>query len=518
MKILGVTQGAGLTVYLRLVDMLAREFPTFEGAAYVSDSLAYRSIEPREPRLRDGRLKLLFEWDITSASKHTEPDWDYLREQEQSLGDPVLWNVLLADRRIFFGRSCKFRQDYRPRFDHDQMGAILTVALRQILAFVDDFRPDVVIGFGTATFGDYLLYRIAKVRGIPYLLLKSTKIGNYVSLNDDAVALSAHIKDVLHGRQHLDPITLDEARRHIRSIRERGVRYEGALKSAAKVRFVSGARGLAAGLVRELKTALDPVVRSDNHVDSTLSHAWHANFRQPLSAAFIRYRLKGAILQLKDLETLAGYAFFPLHFEPEVSIQVFGRPFQNQIELVRNLALALPVGMLLVVKEHPRSVGFRPLGYYRKLLDIPNVRLVDPQIPTHVVTRGSSLVAVISGSTGLEAAICGKPVLVFGTPTYNALSDQMICRVSDLHSLGSDIRDLLSRYASDETKLEEFVGAHIQGSVPIDLYSVLLGKQGRVNEGRTTMSEEEKRRTDYDQLSRYVVRRISDVAGSKTSD
>src|SRR5690606_8466235 len=147
------------------------------------------------------------------------------------------------------------------------------------------------------------------------------------------------------------------------------------------------------------------------------------------------------------LASRGRFAFFPLHFEPEVSIQVFGRPYQNQIEVVRALALALPADVALLVKEHPRSIGFRPVRYYEKLLEIPNVRLVDPRLPSINVVTHADLVAVISGTIGLEAAILGKPVLAFGRPTYSVLPDDIVTKVTDLWRLPDQVRGALARPA-----------------------------------------------------------------------
>ena len=49
----------------------------------------------------------------------------------------------------------------------------------------------------------------------------------------------------------------------------------------------------------------------------------------------------------------------PKQKEPEVTLLVWGRPYINQIEVARKFARCLPVGMKLVVKEHPAAVGYR---------------------------------------------------------------------------------------------------------------------------------------------------------------
>ena len=57
---------------------------------------------------------------------------------------------------------------------------------------------------------------------------------------------------------------------------------------------------------------------------------------------------------------------------------VYGRAWMNQIEAIRNIARNLPVGMKLLVKEHPAALGYRSVSFYKKVTAIPNVLLVSP--------------------------------------------------------------------------------------------------------------------------------------------
>jgi hypothetical protein len=72
------------------------------------------------------------------------------------------------------------------------------------------------------------------------------------------------------------------------------------------------------------------------------------------------------------------------------------------------------VGWELVVKEHFYMRGQRRLGFYRELRSIPNLRLVPFAVPTNQLILDAELVSVISSTAGLEAALMGKPVLMFG--------------------------------------------------------------------------------------------------------
>jgi hypothetical protein len=442
-----------------------------------------------------------------------EPDWAAIQVYEKEIGDPVLWHALLADRRIYFGTKCKYKQDYKPRFNHRQMGRILEETLKAIDDFLQKTNPDLIVSFGTATLADYLFYRFAKARGIGYLQLKATKIGNYVSLNDDAIGLSSHIGNMFVGEQVIDEEVLAEAASYVQRVKKDGLKYEGAIKVRRWVPPSQIMTGLLRGCIADLRRLKDPVTRKDNHVENFLALNFYTTVVNPLAAFLIDRRIYRQVLGAEDLKSTAPYLFFPLHFEPEVSIQVYGRPFQNQIELIRTIANCLPAGMNLLVKEHPRSKGYRPWSYYRKILEIPNVRFVRTELSTRYVLDRAKMVAVISGSTGLEAAICGKPVLTFGTPIYNVLPSSMIRHINDLNRLSWEIKDLFENYSYDQNALERFVASTIAGSVAIDLYTALLTKPGRQRQGREEVPEDERREHDYLRLADYCVSRLNEVVG-----
>jgi len=194
-----------------------------------------------------------------------------------------------------------------------------------------------------------------------------------------------------------------------------------------------------------------------------------------------------------------------MNTEPEVALLVYGRAFRNQIETVRNIAASLPVGWKLVVKEHPNSMGYRSQGYYRKLREIPNVELLGPTVDTNEVVAGSDLVFVVFGTIGLEAVMKEKPVITFCETPYGSFPDYMVRFVDNLSILSSEIRDLLDCYRFDEGALKNYLAAHIEGSVRVNLFTGLLGKGRRTVTGDTIALDDQ-----YRALARYTFDRISE--------
>ena len=509
MNLIGLCQGANLRIFAHLLERIRGELAIERIGIFVADARYARRAPEAVVLRRDATVDWLEEWESLVAGLARAPDLALIRRYEDELGSPSLWAGLLADRRLFFGRYCKFRQDYRPRYSERQMLGALTEALIRVERLFENARPNLILGFAPVTLHEYIALRLAEARGIPFLLLRSTKIDNYVSLNDRLFGLSRHVEARLDTALD-DSTAANVAEAYVARTREHGSIYEGMHRPAHARRAIQPARtvrALAAAVKHEVLRLADPVVRRDPHNPGYLVPALLERLVQPWRA----YRLRRFIRASAHTYDAFGdqeFCLFPLHFEPEIALQIYGRPLQNQIEVARTLALALPVGMKLVVKEHPRAAGFRPLGYYRRLLDIPNVLIAAPELSSQRLVRDAALVVVITGNIGLEAASAGKPVIVLGETDYSVLPPHMLRTCRNLYDLSADIRALLSTFRLDENALKRFLAAVVAGAVPVDLYSVLLRKPERFR------SKEADFETDMRRLARYVVVRVHVVLNS----
>lgn len=517
MRIVASTQGRTLDLLAALLPVMERRLSVEVLGIYVADALHFRGFAD-QPLARDPRVTFVPEWEITAARRTRKADWREIERFERQLGDPTFWNAIVADRRLAMGRYCKYRQDYRGRFDHEELGAILSEALERVDALFERLRPQLVLGFGMVTLGDYLFHLFARAWRIPFLQLKSAKLGNHLALNEAVTGVPPHVARRLADPSPASPDTREKARALLREARERGLVYEGAIRTGRARLWAAlrqAPRTLVGSAIDELRRLRDPVVREDTHLAGILVPAVYKHVVQPLRAFAVERGLRAEgryVCDAEGLDALGDFAFYPLHFEPEVALQVFGRPYQNQIELVRNLAQSLPFSFRLVVKEHPRALGFRSRAYYRKLLDIPNVYLLNAFLPANVAVRRARLVAVVSGTIGFEAAAVGKPVLTFGPVPYNALGAPLVRRVVDLNELGTQVRAALDGYSSDVEALERYVGAVLEGSVPVDLYSNILRKRGRTATDAPPAELEARRDRDLRRLGEYFADRIAEVS------
>ena len=73
---------------------------------------------------------------------------------------------------------------------------------------------------------------------------------------------------------------------------------------------------------------------------------------------------------------------------------------------------------VVIVKEHPAFYGYRSPAFYRRLRAVNGVVLVPPDVASLSLVERADQVVVVTGTTGFEAALRGKPVITLGMPYY----------------------------------------------------------------------------------------------------
>lgn len=271
------------------------------------------------------------------------------------------------------------------------------------------------------------------------------------------------------------------AREHYEAIRSRGLAADEA-RTARRLQSIVSGEGTVVDYRPPARTVRDfsrrfvrgevvreHVVLSAGNLRERLAGSWFVQpdpilYRVFGGARVVRSRI-AARRYLIDRIGNRPYLFYPLHMEPEAALLVHGSYFEDQLQVVRNIARSLPIGWELAIKEHPVMRGLRPLSFYRALRSIPSVRLLPFATPTNEVVMGAQVVAVVSGTVGLEASAVGKPVLMFGEFPWDYAPgvrragklDELPQRISELAEaeLGPDHPDVLAFVASWDASLPQ---------------------------------------------------------------
>jgi hypothetical protein len=130
------------------------------------------------------------------------------------------------------------------------------------------------------------------------------------------------------------------------------------------------------------------------------------------------------------------FVFLGLHMQPESSIDVFAHFFSNQERIIELIARSIPPTHSILVKLHKSDTPNYSTEQLARLARFPGVELVSPYADTIEFIKRADLVFAIQGTIGLEGALLGKPVIMFGdSPVKIFPSVSTFSRTIDLPTL-----------------------------------------------------------------------------------
>lgn len=190
-----------------------------------------------------------------------------------------------------------------------------------------------------------------------------------------------------------------------------------------------------------------------------------------------RYYNKYSVSSVQENDKVILYA---LHFEPEA--QYLNRTiYDSQIYNIKMLSKSLPEGWKIYVKEHPMTfklsvkngiqyiktfTNYKNIDYYRELLLIPNVYLLNWEYPVVKLIssemRQIKAIATINGTIALEAMFSKKPVILFDQATNPYAEIHDLLNVTCLDDLDKIFELLLSdSFCTEYAGFEEILSKYL---------------------------------------------------------
>ena len=166
----------------------------------------------------------------------------------------------------------------------------------------------------------------------------------------------------------------------------------------------------------------------------------------------------------KDVSAFSRpFLYYGLALEPEFSVQGKTKEFNDQSAIIRQLAMCLPSGYDVVIKEHA-SLGRRHISFYSDLLKFPNVRMAHPSIRGIDLAAKARAVATLSGTVTIEATLLGKPVIEFSTHSvFSFLSN--VTTVTSFHDLPDILRSTMRPKTEEESDAIRRDGARLSNAI-----------------------------------------------------
>jgi hypothetical protein len=459
----------------------------FCGYVYTRSSYEYLS-EQSDVRY----TTLLLDEEIHKGYRDEPLDIDYLAWLEREYGTPFCWPYLAIDRVLMSGQLVREYPYDKPPYTHDEMMRMLQVRAKAILKMLDEEKPDFLFCSVLGGVGSLFLYHVAKKRGIKTFIVHPSLLRNRYLLSDQferftwVDELTWNDREVLRKQP-----AWKEAGRYLESFRTQPIPYSDRIIPAAQsvtrrkqLKFINPLNAWHS--LREFGKSVISHYTKPYRDDYSYIGPW--NYLRDMTKRKMR-NLIGLGDLYDDFMPNDTFAFFPLQYEPEISISLHAPYNSNQIHLIRQAARSLPVHYKIYVKEHPQMVEYRPRRFYKELKKIPNLKLINPTISSFAITPRAKIIFTIAGTVGWESVLLKKPVINFGHWFYNSLPMVKYC--SEMESLPYLVKEQLENCSYDDEIMQAFLAAIINESVEIDLVNFWIYESDpkRRKEGLRTLTD-----------------------------
>ena len=441
MKIFAIMQRDWAKYYgLPLVNSIKKEYPNciIDTLAYKIDT--YNLIKKRKDLFNKIWLGYKYDDKIFDINVKNELEKISIKQIEKDLKIDSVWkNLIHVDRSIIYTPGKKYRYSYRKQVSDEN--ALNIVKLNYLLVKNEIFRdkkPNIIFLPNFGSLFHNVLYHYAKVNNVECWIPTASKISNRIILtNSIDYCLDNIFKNFENYIPSSDAIKFSE--NYLEKFKKEVIRpVHLDYKNDPFFSSINFYKTFIKRLIRLPVKVLKNFIKNSDKLHSTVYRTvdnirtdyvffnFFSEYFNLFSVKFIKY---------DNLKNIKKFAYFPLSVQPELSTNLWAPMFTNLFELIRQIAISLPSGMSLVVKEHPIMLGRRSKKYYEKLKLLPNVKLINPNILTNDVINNENceLVTAVSGTSGFEAALLGKKVIQFSDSFYKMLPNVKF--VTDLTKL-----------------------------------------------------------------------------------
>ncbi len=294
-------------------------------------------------------------------------------------------------------------------------------------------RPDSLLGFAITT--------IAKHKGIPTTVQSATRIKDYMCWTYGAYMQDDQITSLIQElKKNNTKVEIDSSEEKIssHSFKDREQLINGlSFKSLMNMVIYILKDGLN-WLIKDIKQGkLGKRASVYHRIKSRIITYTEHRFYQKIFEKNINN-----IIQNK-------YIYFPLPTEPEYNTHSLSKEFINTYAMIQQVAISMPSGYNLVIKEHTPNIGKKTRDFYTRLQKIPNLVIANYLISGPLLVDNAEAIVTVAGSSAIEAAERGKMAVVFATTSdFFGLSNII---------LGHSMRDLpeILLEATKEISLEK---------------------------------------------------------------
>ncbi len=406
-----------------------------------------------------------------------------ITEYETLLGQDFLNRIVAAGREIGRGWVPGAVVPETPLMkvaqDSDNVRRYVVGLLDFLMGVIEGQRPDLIFCYVVADAPAYCLGKLAEHFGIPFRRLTAARIGSQYILDDIFEGLLGPVRKTYREAQR-DPTVvasfLPAARDYLERFRRAPEQPEYQRTFNERGRRARSFTALPVQLSKLFLAALKALRPQTVWHEPTdwARRTWQIR----VNLHSLRLSLNGPFRAIGDISS-ERFVYFPMHIDPEESTMVRAPLLTNQLAVIETLSKSLPLGMNLVVKEHPIMLGRRPAGYYAIIKSMPKVILASPFESTFTLIQKATLTCAITSTAIWEAMMLQRPALVIGEMFPYLTVGEGAVHCPELSRLPSAILEAVEAPRATEHSLELFIASILYHS--FDFPAGLLW--GRVTSG-----------------------------------
>ena len=378
-------------------------------------------------------------------------DMEYLSNFEKKYNID-LWNLAINERLFY-----RFNKFYK--FSTKEIWSILEQECKLFENILEEIKPDIFITREPFQHHDEIFYQMCRSKGIKILITSSTKSFNKSMISQHP----AKFDDVEISDSEItaEITSFSELRNTIMSS---GLSKQ--LETNKNEWRTSNRKRISAAGEFLFKTKNNNIKTHFTYFGRSKSSVLIDSIRQILQKRNREKFLDNNLV--KTFDHSEKFIYFPLGIDEEHSLLIGAPYYTNQIETIRHVAKSIPIEYKLYVKEHPfsGSRNWKSISDYRKIIDIPNVKLLHHSVPKDEVFENCSLVISAMGSSSLDAAFYGKPSIIFGKMFYDILPS--VDHVESLNELSKIIHSALQKTVKIDD-MKKFLSIFYKNSFDFDI-------------------------------------------------
>lgn len=161
-------------------------------------------------------------------------------------------------------------------------------------------------------------------------------------------------------------------------------------------------------------------------------------------------------LAVKSIDKSAKFKIlYPLQMQPEANIDVWGRKYRNQLELVKTIAKTLPENAVLYVKPNPKSKYELTKNLIKQIQTAKNIIALHHTTKMDDVIKDIDMVITVTGTVAIECVLNNKPVITLvNTINNTALNCKYVKDINkELIPVINSVKDKTFYKLNDEEKI-----------------------------------------------------------------